>query len=68
MKKVKKSGARIIKLNAPLSPYVVMRSFEDMTVVAHGDDLGDVLAEADKAGIKEPVLAFPHDPDKKYIY
>lgn len=68
MKKTKKSGAKIINVGDVMSRYVVMRSVKDMTVVAHGDDLDAVMSEADKAGVREPVIVFPHDPDKHYIY
>ena len=68
MKKAKKGGARIIHVGDVTSRYVVMRSVKDMTVVAHGDDLDAVMSEAEKAGVREPVIAFPHDPAKHYIY
>jgi len=45
-----------------------MKSTRDTAVVAHGNDLGKVLAGAEKAGASEPFVVFPHDPSKKYVY
>jgi len=50
------------------SRYVVLRSTRDSSLVAHGNDLGLVLKKADRAGVQEPFVVFPHDPAKRYIY
>jgi len=39
MKKAKKSGAEIINIGNAMSRFVVMKSIDDMSVVAHGNDL-----------------------------
>jgi len=66
MKKL--TGARIIKLDCPYARYVSLRSVEDTSVVAHGNNLAVVLEKTKKAGVLEPFIVFPHDPSKKYIY
>ena len=64
----RRSGARVITVQCPYARYVAMKSTRDTAVVAHGNDLGKVLAGAEKAGASEPFVVFPHDPSKKYVY
>ena len=66
MKKAR--GSTLINIGNIKSRYVVMKSLTDMTVVSHGNDLSAVLSKADKAGVIEPFVVFPHDPAKRYIY
>ncbi|MBI2440083.1 MAG: hypothetical protein HYV35_01805 [Lentisphaerae bacterium] len=65
---MKKRGAEIINIGNAMSRFVVMKSVEDMSVVARGNDLGKVLKRANRAGVALPVVLFPHDPQKRYIY
>jgi len=65
---MKKRGVEIINIGNAMSRFVVMKSVDDMSVVAHGNDLRKVLKRANRAGVSLPVVLFPHDPKKRYIY
>lgn len=65
---MKRHGAEIINIGNAMSRFVVMKSVDDMSVVAYGNDLRKVLKRANRAGVSLPVVLFPHDPKKRYIY
>ena len=65
---MKKCGAEIINIGNTMSRFVVMKSIDDMSVVARGNDFDKVLKKANRAGVTLPVVIFPHDPKKRYIY
>lgn len=65
---MKKHRAELINIGKATSRFVVMKSIDDMSVVARGNDLRKVLKRADRAGVSLPVVLFPHDPKKRYIY
>lgn len=64
----KRSTAATVKTVFARSRYVVLKSMMDGSIVAHGNDLSTVLRKANKAGVPEPFVLFPHDPAKRYIY
>ena len=48
--------------------YVALKSFNDNTVVAFGDQPGKVREAAIEAGVNEPVLMYVPRHDREYIY
>ncbi|MDO8745980.1 MAG: DUF5678 domain-containing protein [Candidatus Brocadiaceae bacterium] len=48
--------------------YVALRSFTDREVISHGGNPVDVLGEARKLGVDEPVVFFVPEKDVIQIY
>ena len=48
--------------------YVAMKSFEDNTIVGVGDDPENALKEAERKGVKNPVLLYVPEKDIVHIY
>lgn len=48
--------------------YVAVTSFADRTVVSHGTQPVEVLNEAKKKGVADPVLIFVPEQDMIHIY
>ena len=64
----KQSTAHMVKAAFAKSRYVVMKSITDRSIVAYGNNLVSVLKKANRAGVQEPFVLFPHDPSKRYVY
>lgn len=48
--------------------YVVYKSMKSREILAYGEDIGELIKEARKKGVKEPAIAFIRDPNITYIY
>jgi hypothetical protein len=48
--------------------YVAMKSFEDNTIVGVGDDPEKALKDAERKGVKNPVLLYVPEKDIVHIY
>jgi len=48
--------------------YIAMKSFEDNTIVGVGDDPEKALKDAERKGVKNPVLLYVPEKDIVHIY